>query len=69
MNTIIFLAWIVGIPAVLLLVARVVGAATHDELDREHFRLKGQRITFPVFWPALISLACFVWIVETWQTV
>ena len=65
MNTqfVTMLAWIFGIASSFLLLARIIGAATYDEIDEMHDALRGIRRTFPVLYPAVTAIICWTWII------
>lgn len=63
MNFVNALAWIFGFAATLLLVARVIGYMTYDEIDEAHDALRGRKATFPMLWPTVTAIVCWVWIV------
>lgn len=56
------LAWIFGISSFILLLARIIGAITYSEHDRAMDALKGVVATFPLHWPFIITVICWVWL-------
>lgn len=57
------LAWVFGISSSGLLVLRIIGMANYDELDKARDALRGMRATFPMLWPAVTAVVCWVWII------
>ena len=56
------LAWIFGVASTILLIARMIGAATYDEIDEARDALRGRMATFPMLWPAVTSVVCWIWV-------
>jgi len=62
MQFITVLAWIFGVSASLLLVARIIGKATYDEIDEFRDMIRGRVAYFPLLWPAVTAVVCWSWI-------
>lgn len=69
MNTefITILAWIFGVLSTLLVILRIVGFIYYNHtdagrLDRLSDALSGVRGTFPILFPSIIAIICWVWI-------
>jgi len=56
------IAWIVGIGASIVLALRILGALTYSETDELIDKMNGVRRTWPMTWPAIISLICWAFI-------
>jgi len=63
MQFITVLAWIFGIASSLLLVARIIGKLTYDEIDEVRDMLRGRVAYFPMLWPTVTAVVCWTWIV------
>ncbi len=57
------IAWIFGVCSTLLLILRIVGAATYSKIDKLLDDIKGQKRSWPVMWPAIISIICWAFII------
>lgn len=57
------IAWVVGIASSIVLLLRILGAATYSEVDQIRDKMNGIRRTWPVMWPGLIALICWAFII------
>ena len=64
MNTdfITYLAWIFGVLATLLFIARFVGHMTYSDIDRIRDAAKGVSVSFPMTKPFIVATVCWAWI-------
>ena len=57
------IAWIFGVSSTILIVLRIIGWLTYTDIDKIHDAAKGIITTFPVFWPSVISVLCWAWLI------
>ena len=57
------IAWVLGICSTLLLILRIIGALTYSKTDELIDKLKGQKTTYPIIWPSIISVICWAFII------
>jgi hypothetical protein len=57
------IAWVLGIGSSLLLIFRIIGAATYTQIDELRDQMNGIKRTFPIMWPAIIALVCWAFII------
>jgi len=57
------IAWVLGIGSSLLLILRILGALSYSEIDQLRDQMNGVRRTWPLTWPAVISLICWAFII------
>lgn len=60
------IAWLFGVGAVLMVIARLIGAATYSRLEKLRDNLNGFHRTFPLGKPLCVAAVCAAWIIATW---
>lgn len=60
------LAWVFGVLSTLLLIARIYGALTYTKFEKLIDQLNGVKASFPIKWPSLVAIVCWVWIITNW---
>lgn len=58
------LAWIFGSLSTILIILRLLAFFTYSELDKLQDALRGGERTFPIFWPAVVSIVCWTWVLK-----
>lgn len=59
------LAYIFGTFATLRVVARIIAACTYSETQKMIDTIDGVKRSFPVTWPGILAIICWVWIFTT----
>lgn len=64
MNTdfITILAWIFGILSTGLVLLRITAGLLYTELDRLRDAARGFQVIFPIRFPLIVAIVCWVWI-------
>ncbi len=60
------LAWIVGVPSLILLLYRAHTKGSYTLLLRDIDVLRGINRTFPMMWSAILSAFSWAWIITGW---
>lgn len=60
------IAWAIGSFSIIVLIFRIIGALTYTKLDEMYDKLNKVKRTFPIMWPAIVTLICLAFIITFW---
>lgn len=60
------IAWVIGLGSTIFLIGRIIAAFSYSEMDKLIDKIKGVTRTFPIMWPAIVSLICWAFIITFW---
>lgn len=58
------LAWVFGSLSSLLLILRIVGFFAYSDIEKLCDNIQGKEKTFPVIFPGMIAIICWIWIIS-----